>query len=45
MITLEEIAPGSSLVGMEPAFVVTVAAVKDIADGAIQVVYTLPDGS
>ena len=45
MITLEEIAPGTSLVGMEPAFVVTVAAVKVIADGAIQVVYTLPDGS
>ena len=42
---LEEIKPGASLKGLEPAVVATVVAVVPIADGAIQIIYKLPDGT
>lgn len=42
---LEELQTGLTLVGMEPATLATVAAVNQIADGAVQVVYRTPDGT
>ena len=45
MIILESITPGLALVGIEPAEVVTVVAVVQIADGAVQVIYKTPDGT
>lgn len=45
MITLESITPGLALAGIEPADVVTVVAVVQIADGAVQVIYKSPDGA
>jgi superfamily II DNA or RNA helicase len=42
---LEQIAPNVSLVGIEPASVVTVVAVVPIAEGALQVIYKTPDGT
>ncbi len=42
---LEDISPGNSLVGIEPAAVATVIAAVPIADGAVQVIYKTPDGT
>lgn len=42
---LEELQPGLTLVGLEPATLATVAAVNQIADGAVQVVYRTPSGA
>jgi len=45
VMRLEELKPGASLNGLEPALVATVVAVVPIADGAVQVIYKLPDGT
>lgn len=45
MLTLEELRPGISLVGIEPTVVATVVAAVSIAEGAIQVIYKTPDGT
>ena len=42
---IEDISPGNSLTGLEPAAVATVVAVVPIADGAVQVIYKTPDGT
>ena len=42
---LEELQPGLTLVGLEPATLATVAAVNQIADGAVQVVYRTTSGA
>jgi SNF2 family DNA or RNA helicase len=42
---LEDVAPGISLTGLEPTAVVSVLATVPIADGAVQVIYKLPDGT
>ncbi|TQE99806.1 MAG: DUF3883 domain-containing protein [Spiribacter salinus] len=42
---ITDLAMGQSLVGLEPDAVVSVAAVTPLAEGAVQLVYTLPDGS
>lgn len=42
---LEELQTGLTLVGLEPATLATVAAVNQIADGAVQVVYRTPSGA
>ena len=44
-MNLAEIAVGASLAGLEPDLVCKVVAVTPIAENALQVVYTLPDGS
>ena len=44
-MNLTEIIAGASLTGLEPDLVCKVVAVTSIADNALQVVYTLPDGS
>lgn len=45
MLKLESIAPGTSLVGVEAAGVVTVVAAVPIANGAVQLVYKTADGT
>lgn len=45
MITLEGLAPGIALVGIEPTLVVTVVAVVPIGDGAVQVIYKTSEGT
>lgn len=42
---LEELTAGLALTGLEPAAVVTLVAVVPIADGAVRVIYTAPDGA
>jgi hypothetical protein len=42
---IEDIQPGSSLTGLEPATVAMVIAVVPIADGAVQVIYKTTDGT
>ena len=42
---LEELAPGNSIVGLEPSVIVTIVAVVPIADGTVQVIYKTPDGT
>lgn len=42
---LQDVKPGSSLVGIEPTAVVTVVAVVPISDEALQLVYRTPDGT
>ena len=42
---LSDITVGASLAGLEPDLVCKVVAVTQIAENALQVVYTLPDGS
>jgi len=44
-VRLEDIQPGSALTGLEPTAVTTVVAVVPIGEGAVRVIYTLPDGS
>ncbi|NQW47971.1 MAG: hypothetical protein HQ464_09410, partial [Planctomycetes bacterium] len=44
-MNLTEIIAGASLTGLEPDLVCKVEAVTVIADNAVKVVYTLPDGS
>lgn len=45
MLTLESLAPGQSLIGVEPSLVITVAAVVPIADGVVQLIYKTPTGA
>lgn len=45
MITLESIAPGQSLIGLDPTGIGSVVAVVPIADGVVQVLYKTPDGT
>ena len=42
---IDEITSGSSLTGIEPSAVATVIAVIPIADGAVRVIYQMPDGT
>src|ERR1700721_3100134 len=42
---LVQLKPGLALVGLEPDLVCSVVAVNVIADGAVQVLYKLPDGN
>lgn len=42
---LEEITPGHSLVGIEPAEIVTVVATVPLGEGALQLIYRTPDGA
>ena len=42
---IEDLAPGNSLTGLEPAAVATIVAVVPIAEGAVQVIYKTPDGT
>jgi hypothetical protein len=42
---LEEIAIGNNLTGIEPTLVVSVIAVRPIAEGAFEVIYKTPDGT
>ncbi|MFZ1551427.1 MAG: DEAD/DEAH box helicase, partial [Anaerolineae bacterium] len=42
---LEDLKPGSSLTGLEPAAVATIVAVVPIAEGAVTVIYRTPDGT
>src|SRR5262245_19808389 len=42
---LEELTPGNSLIGLEPAVIATVIAVVPIAEGAVQVIYKTHDGT
>lgn len=45
MITLENITPGLALTGLDPTGIGGVIAVVPIADGAVQVLYKMPDGA
>src|SRR5262249_4641462 len=45
MLSLEQLKPGMSLVGLEPSLVATLVAVVPIAEGTVQVVYKTPDGT
>jgi hypothetical protein len=45
MMQLENLKPGISLVGIEPTLIATVLAVVPIADGAVQVLYKIPEGT
>ncbi|MBX9653615.1 DEAD/DEAH box helicase [bacterium] len=45
MLKLEDLKPGLSLTGLEPSIVSTLTAVVPIADGSVQVIYRMPDGS
>ena len=42
---LEEITPGNNLTGIEPTLVVSVVAVKSIAEGSLEIIYRIPDGT
>ena len=42
---LKDLAPGNSLIGLEPSVVATIVAVVPIAEGAVQVIYKTPDGT
>lgn len=45
MITLESLASGVSLVGVEPTLVVTLVAVVPVGDGAVTASYKTPKGT
>jgi hypothetical protein len=45
MHTLEILAPGISLVGIEPTLVVTIVAVVPIGAGALQAIYKTAEGT
>ena len=45
MISIEDIKPGLSLSGLEPAMIVSVIAAVPIGTGAVQVIYKLADGT
>ena len=45
MVKLEELKPGTSLVGLEPSLVATLAAVVPIAEGVVQIFFRTPDGT
>jgi hypothetical protein len=45
MMKLEDLQPGISLVGLEPAVVTAVVAIVPIADGTAQVIYKTPEGT
>jgi superfamily II DNA or RNA helicase len=45
MIQLENLKPGISLVGIEPTLIATVVAVVPIGDGAVQILYKIPEGT
>src|SRR5438445_9413003 len=42
---LEDLTPGTSLIGLEPSAVATTVAVVPIAEGTVQVIYKTPDGT
>ena len=42
---LEDLEAGTSLAGIEPTLVATLIAVVTIGDGAVQVIYKIPDGT
>ena len=42
---LSELRTGIALVGLEPDLVSTVVAIVPIAEGTVQVIYRLPDGT
>jgi superfamily II DNA or RNA helicase len=42
---IEDLSPGSSLIGLEPSAVATIVAVVPIAEGAVQVIYKTLDGT
>ena len=42
---LDELKPGLALIGLEPTAVVTLLAVIPITDGALQIIYKMPDGT
>ena len=44
MLKLEELKPGLSLNGLDPAMVTTIAAIVPIGAGAVQVFYRTPEG-
>ena len=45
MLKLEDLKPGLSIVGLEPAAIGSVMAVVPIATGTVQVIYKTPDGA
>jgi superfamily II DNA or RNA helicase len=45
LMTLSDLKPGLSLLGLEPSVVVSVMAAVPIGDGAVQVIYKLPSGN
>ena len=45
MIRLEDIMPGIAITGLEPTDVCSIAAVVPLGDGAVQLIYKLPDGT
>ena len=45
MIRLEDITPGIAITGLEPTDVCSIAAVVPLGDGAVQVIYKLPNGT
>jgi hypothetical protein len=45
MFTLENLAAGISLVGVEPTLIVTVVAVVPIGEGATQIIYKTSEGT
>lgn len=45
VLVLESLAPGLSLVGIEPSLVVTVAAVLPLGEGVVELIYKTPDGT
>ncbi len=45
MVKLENLVPGISLVGIEPALIATLIAVVPIGEGAVQVIYKTPEGT
>lgn len=45
MIRLEDIKPGLPLTGLEPAVIGSIVAVVPIAEGTVQVIYKMPDGT
>lgn len=42
---LEYLTAGMALIGLEPSTVATIDAVKPLAEGAVRVIYTTPDGT
>ena len=45
MIRLEDITTGLALTGLEPAAIGSVVAVVPIGEGAVQIIYKIPDGT
>lgn len=45
MLNLDDLKPGLSVVGLEPAVVATLVAVIPIAEGTVEAIYKTPDGT